>query len=82
MHPLYSILKQEPNFARPVDQLVLLHLKRVHLMEWGRAVIAATLGTGRQVLPPMIMQTEVDSVWAQIRKLPFNDQLCKGSCAS
>ncbi|KAK9836079.1 hypothetical protein WJX84_007267 [Apatococcus fuscideae] len=66
MHPLYSILKQEHNFARPVDHLVLLHLKRVHLMEWGRAVIAATLGTGRQILPPLIMQQEVDSVWGQI----------------
>ena len=66
MHPLYSILKREPGFARPADNFVLLHLKRVHLMEWGRAVIAATLGTGRQVLPPLIMQKEVDSVWDQI----------------
>ena len=70
MHPLYSILKREPSFARPADNLVLLHLKRVHLMEWGRAVIAATLGTGRQVLPPLIMQQEVDSVWDQICEFP------------
>ncbi len=68
MFPLYSILKQESSFARPAHQFLLLHLKRVHLMEWVRAVIATTLGVPPDGdLPPLIMQREVDSVWAQIR---------------
>ena len=68
MFPLYSILKKESSFARPAQQFVLLHLKRVHLMEWVRAVIATTLGVPPDGdLPPLIMQQETDSVWAQIR---------------
>ena len=70
MFPLFSILRREPDFAQPPQQFVLLHLKRAHLMEWVRAVIAATLGIGRgQDLPPIIMQEETDSIWTQIRGL-------------
>jgi hypothetical protein len=67
MFPLFSILKTEPGFARPADQFVLLHLKRVHLMEWVRAVMAVTLGVGETgSLPPIIMQQEISNVWNQI----------------
>ncbi|KAK9828787.1 hypothetical protein WJX72_002076 [[Myrmecia] bisecta] len=67
MFPLFSILRQESHFRRPADQFVLLHLKRVHLMEWVRAVIAVTLGVGtNQDLPPVMVQQETNSVWTQI----------------
>ena len=34
MFPLFSILRREKNFATQPHQFVLLHLKRLHLMEW------------------------------------------------
>ena len=48
---------------------MLLHLKRVHLMEWARAVMSVALGVkAHEDLPPMLMQQETDSVWTQIRE--------------
>lgn len=70
MFPLFSILRLEPAFKRPATQFMLLHLKRVHLMEWARAVMSVALGVKvHEDLPPMLMQQESDSVWTQIRKL-------------
>ncbi|CAL8471513.1 g11055 [Coccomyxa elongata] len=67
MFPLFSILKREPHFQWPPAQFLLLHLKRVHLLEWARAVIATTLGVlPSRALPPLMMQQEADSVWDQI----------------
>lgn len=67
LFPLFSILRLEPTFARPPDQLVLLHLKKIHLMEWVRSVLAVTLGVAaNQDLPPIMLHEEVDSVWKQI----------------
>lgn len=71
MFPLFSILRLEPAFKRPATQFMLLHLKRVHLMEWARAVMSVALGVKvHEDLPPMLMQQESDSVWTQIRELP------------
>ena len=70
MFPLFSILRKEPAFKRPPKQFMLLHLKRVHLMEWARAVMSVALGVKvHENLPPMLMQQETDSVWTQIREL-------------
>lgn len=70
MFPLFSILRREPAFKRPPKQFMLLHLKRVHLMEWARAVMSVALGVKvHENLPPMLMQQETDSVWTQIREL-------------
>ncbi|KAL0050159.1 hypothetical protein WJX82_005404 [Trebouxia sp. C0006] len=67
MFPLFSILRLEPAFKRPATQFMLLHLKRVHLMEWARAVMSVALGVKvHEDLPPMLMQQESDSVWTQI----------------
>lgn len=67
MFPLFSILRREPDFRRTPHQFVLLHLKRVHLMEWVRAVIAVTLGIGvQQDLPPVLMQQEGPTIWTQV----------------
>lgn len=66
MFPLFSILRTEPTFARPATQFVLLHLKRSHLMEWVRAVIAVTLGVApRAPLPPIVMQQEQPDIMLQ-----------------
>jgi protein O-GlcNAc transferase len=63
-------LVQGVDFRRPCDQLVLLHLKRTHLMEWVRAVVAVALGVGRQQqLPPIWLQQETDVVWEQLGEL-------------
>lgn len=66
LFPLYSILRKEASFARPVAQVVMLHLKRSHLLEWVRSVVAVTLG-GRldQDLPPFIMQREQPDIITQ-----------------
>lgn len=67
MGPLYSVLKQGIDFKRPCDQMVLLHLKRTHLMEWVRAVVAVALGVGtNQDLPPILLQHETDNAWQQL----------------
>lgn len=66
MFPLYSILRESPGFAKPPAQFVLLHLKRSHLMEWVRAVIAVTLGVAPHApLPPVIMQKEQPQILLQ-----------------
>lgn len=66
MFPLYSILREQPSFAKPPAQFVLLHLKRAHLMEWVRAVIAVTLGVAPHApLPPVIMQREQPEIMLQ-----------------
>lgn len=68
LFPLFSILRLEPTFARPPSQFVLLHLKRCHVLEWVRAVLATALGVGpSQDLPPIMWQQEVPSVWKQIQ---------------
>lgn len=67
LNPLFSILRLEPSFARPATQFVLLHLKKTHLMEWVRALLAVALGVAPgQDLPPIMLHQEVDSVWKQI----------------
>lgn len=64
--PLYSILKKT-TFKRPVDQFILLHLQRRHVLEWVRAMIAVALGVGlNDELPPIYVQEPVDSAWEQI----------------
>ena len=66
MFPLYSILRREAHFAQPPSQFVLLHLKRAHLMEWVRSVVAAALGTRKGAdLPRLLMQQETPSIWNQ-----------------
>jgi hypothetical protein len=75
--PLFSVLKRI-SFARPVDQLVLLHLKRSHLIEWVRAVLAVALGVpAEQELPPVLLQQETDSPWEQIGE----SRGCGSGCA-
>lgn len=75
--PLFSILRQETAFRRPPTQFMLLHLKRVHLMEWARAVMSVALGVKANAdLPPMLMQQETDSVWTQIRKHEHQRNMC------
>eukprot|EP00798_Chlamydomonas_sp_ICE-L_P009430 gene9430-4060_t len=66
--PLYSTLKRaEGDFKRPCDQFLLLHLKRSHVLEWVRAMIAVTLGvTAEQDLPPLYFQEETDNAYSQI----------------
>jgi hypothetical protein len=76
--PLFSVLRMQPtsssssgggggNFNRPPDRVLLLYLKRAHLMQWVRAMLAVTLGLPPKTpLPPLLMQKEVDSVWKQI----------------
>ena len=60
MFPLYSILKNS-TFRPPDVNVVLLHLKRKHLMEWARAVMATTLNVAAgQPLPPIWLQEETD----------------------
>ncbi|KAK9813868.1 hypothetical protein WJX73_002532 [Symbiochloris irregularis] len=67
MFPLFSILRRERDFASTPDTFVLLHLKRLHLMQWVRAVVATTLSLAPQrPLPPLLMQTETDSIWKQV----------------
>jgi hypothetical protein len=48
--------------------VLLLQLKRTHVFEWVRAVLAAALGLlpGGHHLPPIYFQQEVNSVWDQI----------------
>lgn len=77
MYPLYSILREEKQFQLPPDRFVLLHLKRSHLMEWARAVIAATLGLAKgELLPSILMQEEHSEIRQQIgeRRPPYMTQ--------
>lgn len=67
MFPLFSILERNPSFRRPATNFVLLHLKRWHLMEWVRAVMASTLGVeAGGALPPIILQQETENVYEQV----------------
>ena len=67
MNPLYSIFKNESQLKVPPEQFVLLHLKRIHLMEWPRAVMAATLGLQKdEPLPPILLQKEQSQVLHQV----------------
>lgn len=70
--PLLSVLRLEPTFAAPPSRILMLHLKRVHIFEWVRAVLAAAVGAvpGGN-LPPMYFQEEVNSVWDQIGEKCF-----------
>jgi hypothetical protein len=43
--PLYSILKKT-DIKLPCDQLVLMHLKRCHFMEWVRRLLGGSLAAG------------------------------------
>ena len=71
MFPLFSILRREHNFSTSPATFVLLHLKRVHLMEWVRAVVATTLSLAPHApLPPLLLQSETDTVWQQVRECP------------
>lgn len=64
--PLYSLLRKEQHFSVPPDHFALLHLKRLHLTEWPRAVLAAALGLGPgELLPQMIMQQEQNEALKQ-----------------
>eukprot|EP01025_Chloroclados_australasicus_P033323 TRINITY_DN3394_c0_g2_i1.p1 TRINITY_DN3394_c0_g2~~TRINITY_DN3394_c0_g2_i1.p1 ORF type:complete len:602 (-),score=77.39 TRINITY_DN3394_c0_g2_i1:347-2152(-) len=80
MFPLYSVFKKI-EFSRPPQQVILLHLKRWHLMEWVRAVIAIALGVpSNSQLPPIILQHEKQSLWSQLRSplqgLPVDEWVC------
>ena len=66
LFPLYSILKAS-TIAVPDVNVVMLHIKRRHLMEWCRAVIATTLHVKTdEPLPPIFFQDETDVVTKQI----------------
>lgn len=66
MFPLFSVLK-ESQFEAPNVNMVLLHLKRKHLMEWVRSVMATTLGVQPgHSLPPIWMQDEAGNAFSQI----------------
>jgi hypothetical protein len=65
MFPLYSILKKS-SFKVPEVNVVLLHLKRWHLMEWVRAVMATAFAVSADgSLPPILLQKETDIVYEQ-----------------
>lgn len=68
LHPIFSILRAEAEFAWPPDRLILLHLKKSHLVEWVRAVLAIALGLEPQArdLPPIWMQREQPDAWKQL----------------
>lgn len=80
LYPLYSVWKNETEFKIPPDQFVLLNVKRGHLMEWVREILAVSLSIGeRDNLPPIYLQRDQDDVNAQIRKLFFTPLLFKFS---
>ena len=74
--------QQPPTISFPVDRILVLHLKRTHLIEWVRAVLAAAINTYTKniekndsggndnsksgPLPPIYLQNEVSSMWDQI----------------
>jgi hypothetical protein len=65
---MYSILKKT-SFKRPVDQFILLHLQRRHVLEWVRAMVAVALGVGlKNELPPIYVQEPTENAWEQISK--------------
>ena len=73
--PLVSSLREEvESFQSPPSNIVLLHLKRTHVMPWVRTAIAAAIGTpAGSALPPMAFQEEQDSMWKQIgMKMSYN----------
>lgn len=65
LFPAFSMLRAEA--GRSPARVLLLSLKRAHLMPWARTILALALGRRRhQDLPPMLWQRETDSVWHQI----------------
>ena len=69
LYPLYSILQNETDFKSQPDQMLLLNVKRGHLMEWVREVLAVTLSIPLgQPLPPVILQRDQEDVFAQVRE--------------
>jgi hypothetical protein len=77
MFPLFSVLKASDILVPDVN-VVLLHLKRRHLMEWVRAVMATTLAVKpNDPLPPILLQQETDSVYKQpyqpLEGIPANE---------
>ena len=57
LYPLYSILKNETDFKATPDQFVLLNIKRGHLMEWVREILAVTLSLKpEEDLPPIFLK--------------------------
>jgi protein O-GlcNAc transferase len=78
--PLVSALREEEQqqqstMSFPADRILVLHLKRTHLIEWVRAVLAAAINTNiknnkdigqSDKLPPIYLQKEVSSMWDQI----------------
>jgi len=62
LSPLFSILRNRTvhfgsKLRRAPDQMVLLHLRREHLFEWPRGLLAASLGVLPDMpLPPIFMQ--------------------------
>lgn len=43
--------------SNPINQIIILHLKRSDLFDWVRTLLAITIGTQRE-LPPIILQKE------------------------
>jgi len=82
--PLVSAIREEQEqrqqhqltMSFPPDRILVLHLKRTHLIEWVRAVLAAAINTNTadnkkdisqtSKLPPIYLQEEVNSMWDQI----------------
>lgn len=70
LFPAFSMLRAEA--VLDPARVLLLSLKRAHLMPWARIVMALALGRRRhQDLPPMLWQRETDSVWHQICERPM-----------
>ena len=86
--PLFSVLKKV-DFKRPCDQFVLLHLKRTHLMEWVRAVLAVALGVpAKQPLPRVVLQEETDNAFQQLGEGSYpcmnawSGSICSDPCST
>lgn len=68
-----SLVAPAPNASAPLpshgppDQIVLLNLKRAHLIPWVRELLAVSLGLSpNDDLPPVVWQREAASIWTQI----------------
>lgn len=66
--PLISAFRElGSTFPSPPHRIVVLNLKRTHIMEWVRGVIAIALGLPRgDPLPPLYLQEEISSMWKQM----------------
>ena len=66
LFPLFSVLKESSFKAREMHML-LLHLRRKHLMEWVRNVIATTLRVSNGgSLPSIWLQEDADDSHGQL----------------